>query len=120
MLDFYRTAFDLKRETVVAVSLTSEDELHIQVAAKEKVIIDQKVPVNVDSEPKDLSLALKSIQLSLFKDMGVLIPRSSCTVHYNQRFRIISKEKINLEKSEREFLFLPDFEEEILSRVCVN
>lgn len=119
MLDFNRTIFDLKKETVITVSLTSEDELHVQVAAKKNVIIDQKIPVNVDSEPKDLSLALKSVSLSLFKNMGVLIPRSSCTVHYNQRFRI-SKKEIELEKSEREFLFLPDFEEEILSCVCNN
>lgn len=115
MLDFDPTFLELKKETNIAVSLTSEDELHIQVAGKSKVLIDEKIPVNVDPEPRDLLLALKSVPLSRFKDMSVLIPRTSCTVHYNQRFR-----KTNLEKSEREFLFLPDLEEEILSRVCVN
>lgn len=120
MLDFNHTVFDLKKETNVTVSLTSDDELHIQVAAKRNIIIDQKIPINVDSEPKDLSLALKSVQLSLFKNMGVLIPRTSCIIHYNQRFRIISKEEVELEKSEREFIFHPDLENEILSYVCVD
>lgn len=118
MLNFHRTIFDLKGMTTIAVNVTGNDELHVQLLAKNNLLIDQKIPVKVDVDYKDLVLALKNVSLDVFKKMGINISKINCTVHYNQLFILNSDKSIELVKSEREIYFDPDFDEEIISMVC--